>query len=188
MDRKSLLSYKPKSTANKAKLIRSFDHSLPTEVNFAFRRPIGLRDLLVRARRKPDPIDDEPLGKYKPCGRSRCQTCKMITPSQTATSSSGDSVKLNVNANCRTQNVVYLISCGKCGKHVVAETKDALDIRMKGHGDDWRHKRFEMSLVMRKSAICTCENKDAVTAQLISAFVFAIRIVQSLYYLNPTQR
>ena len=30
---------------------------------------------------------------------------------------------------------------------------------------------------------CICENKDA--DQLISAFVFAIRIVQSLYYLNP---
>ena len=46
---------------------------------------------------------------------------------------------------------------------------------------------------MRKPAFCICENKDAdqlrsycaadpVTAQLISAFVFAIRIVQSLYY------
>ena len=34
---------------------------------------------------------------------------------------------------------------------------------------------FQLSLVMR----------IAVTAQLISAFVFAIRIVQSLYYLNP---
>ena len=38
---------------------------------------------------------------------------------------------------------------------------------------------------MRKSAFCICENKDAVTVQLISAFVFAIRIVQFLYYLNP---
>ena len=36
---------------------------------------------------------------------------------------------------------------------------------------------------MRKTAFCICENKDA--DQLISAFVFAIRIVQSLYYLHP---
>ena len=46
-----------------------------------------------------------------------------------------------------------------------------------------------MSLIMRKPAFCICENKAlnscAVTAQLISAFVFAIQIVQSLYYLNP---
>ena len=42
---------------------------------------------------------------------------------------------------------------------------------------------------MRKPAFCICENKDADklcnNAQLISAFVFTIRIVQSLYYLNP---
>ena len=48
---------------------------------------------------------------------------------------------------------------------------------------------------MRKQDFCTCENKDAdqlrgncgfaVTAKLISAFVFVIRIEQFLYYLNP---
>ena len=56
----------------------------------------------------------------------------------------------------------------------------------------------KMSLVMRKPAFCICENKDAdqlrgnregdlsfaVTAKLISAFVFATRIVHSLYFLN----
>ena len=46
-----------------------------------------------------------------------------------------------------------------------------------------------LSLVMRKTAFCICETKMqiscAVTAQLISAFVFAIQIVQSLYLLNP---
>ena len=43
-----------------------------------------------------------------------------------------------------------------------------------------------MSLVMRKPAFCICENKDAdqLRGNLVSAFVFAIRIVQSLYYLN----
>ena len=44
---------------------------------------------------------------------------------------------------------------------------------------------------MRIPAFCICENKDAdqlrfaVTAKLISAFVFATWIVQSLFYLNP---
>ena len=52
----------------------------------------------------------------------------------------------------------------------------------------------QMSRVMRKPTFCICENKDAdqlrgnreaVTAKLISAFVFATQIVQSLYFLNP---
>ena len=40
---------------------------------------------------------------------------------------------------------------------------------------------------MRKPAFCICENKDpdAVTTELISDFVFATRILQSLYFLNP---
>ena len=46
-----------------------------------------------------------------------------------------------------------------------------------------------LSRVVRKPAFCICKNKDedqlVVTAKLISAFVFAIRIVQSLYFLNP---
>ena len=53
-----------------------------------------------------------------------------------------------------------------------------------------------MGLVVRKPAFCICENKDAdqlrgytisfaVTAKLISAFVFATWIVQFLIYLNP---
>ena len=36
---------------------------------------------------------------------------------------------------------------------------------------------------MIKPAFCICENK--VTAKLVSAFVFATRIVQSLYLLHP---
>ena len=42
----------------------------------------------------------------------------------------------------------------------------------------------KMSRLMRKLAFCVCENKDA--DHLISAFVFARRIVQSLFFLNPT--
>ena len=42
---------------------------------------------------------------------------------------------------------------------------------------------------MRKPDFCICQNKDADqlrgTAKLISAFVFAIQIIQSLYCLYP---
>ena len=41
-----------------------------------------------------------------------------------------------------------------------------------------------MSRVVRKPDFCICENKDADTAKLISAFVFATQKVQFLYFLN----
>ena len=37
---------------------------------------------------------------------------------------------------------------------------------------------------MRKPDFCLCENKDTVTALLISTFVFATRIEQCLFFLN----
>ena len=58
-----------------------------------------------------------------------------------------ETIKLKGNTNCRTQNVVYLMSSSKCGKQYVGETKGSLNIRMTGHRDDWRHKRCERSPV-----------------------------------------
>ena len=46
--------------------------------------------------------------------------------------------------------------------------------------------KFEPS--HEKKSICLCENKDAVTAQLISVFVFATQTVQSIFFLNPKFR
>ena len=65
----------------------------------------------------------------------------------TATPSSGARAKLKSDNNCRTQNLVYLISCGKSGKQHIELTKGSLNIRMNGHRDDWKHKRFERSSV-----------------------------------------
>ena len=44
-----------------------------------------------------------------------------------------------------------------------------------------------MSRIMRKLDFCLCENQHTVTAQLISAFVFATQnlILQLLFFLNP---
>ena len=47
----------------------------------------------------------------------------------------------------------------------------------------------EMSCIVRKLALCICKSKDTDQlcsyAKLINAFVFATRIEQSLYFLNP---
>ena len=60
---------------------------------------------------------------------------------------SGAKVRLKGSTDCKTMNVVYLISCGECGKQYVGETKGLLSVRMNGHRDDWKHKRFERSPV-----------------------------------------
>ena len=44
---------------------------------------------------------------------------------------------------------------------------------------------FHMSLVMRKPAFCTVYAKTKTQISFAVTFVFATRIVQSLYFLNP---
>ena len=88
---------------------------------------------------------DNQTGECRPCGRKRCQCCKMITSAGTVKSSSGATVRLRQNTDRTTENVVYLISCSSCNKQYVGETKGPLNKRMKGHRDDWRHRMFERS-------------------------------------------
>ena len=73
----------------------------------------------------------------------------------------------------------------------ICENKDADQLRSNCAADQRLcFRNTDLSLVMRKPFIfCICENKDAdqprsVTAQLISAFASATRMVQSLYFLN----
>ena len=99
----------------------------------AYRKPKSLWDLLVRL--------------VRPCGKARCKTCKMITPTQIVNSASGATIKLRCNNSCKTTNVVYLITCTKCGKQYVGETGDHVNQRMNHHRYDWKHKRLERFLV-----------------------------------------
>ena len=53
------------------------------------------------------------------------------------------------------------------------------------HQSKWKFNNLDVSHRIRKPTICIGENKGAVTAQLISTFVFATQIVQSLFFLIP---
>ena len=62
-------------------------------------------------------------------------------------SSSAASVKLKRQTNCKSANVIYLITCTQCGKQYVGETKRALNERMNGLRSDWTKRRFQRSPV-----------------------------------------
>ena len=109
----------------------------------AYRSSKSLRDLLVRAKLKPDMRDDEPLEETRPCGKARCKTCKTITLTQIAKSASAATIN----------HQIYFITCTKCGKKYVGETGDHVNPRMNSHRDDWKHKRFERSPVAGTSVL-----------------------------------
>ena len=75
-----------------------------------FRRAKSLKDILVRA--KIPQIKNK--GWCGPCKGPRCEICKHIVPTRNFTSST----------NCRSKNVVYLISCKTCHKQYTGSSEE----------------------------------------------------------------
>ena len=79
--------------------------------------------------------------------RIKYPCCKVMTPTQVAKSSNGAPVKLKHQTNCKSKNVVYLITCTKCNKQYIGETGQPLHKRINGHRSDWKHRRFQRAPV-----------------------------------------
>ena len=74
-------------------------------------------------------------------------------------------------------------SYGKCGKQYAGETKAPLNIRMNGHRDDWRHKKFERSPVgehfcssghdfLSHASVCCLESNPEETDNAVGVCLF----------------
>ena len=81
----------------------------------------------------------EPSGGYvRKCGRSRCKTCAHITEGHTfvsiVTGRKYNTISSELTMTCNTENIVYLISCRKCGiQYNMGETSQVLRRRMNNH-------------------------------------------------------
>ena len=71
------------------------------------------------------------------CGSVRCKTCKHVSQGSTfmsnVTRKCYNVVSPSCYVNCATDNVVYLISCKKCGVQYVGETGQTLRKRLNNH-------------------------------------------------------
>ena len=70
------------------------------------------------------------------CKSNRCLCCQVLNPDALFTSfSTGGKFMFNKTGyfSCKTRNVIYLISCKKCGIQYVGQTSQALHCRLNGH-------------------------------------------------------
>ena len=90
---------------------------------------------------KPDMLGrdgtDDTQTKSMICGSRGCKTCDHLVVGDTFTSNVTKRVYSVVSpssiVNCSTRNVVYLISCRKCGVQYVGETSQTLRSRFNNH-------------------------------------------------------
>ena len=100
----------------------------------AFRKPKSLKDILVRADISPR---SDYNGQCQTCDSRRYMTCKNIQCTQKFSSTdTGEEFIIFGNANCKTENIIYLLECAICGLQYIEEIKQQLSKRLDGHRSD----------------------------------------------------
>ena len=105
----------------------------------AFRRPTNLKDILVRAKlRQPEP-QREPNTNV--CLRpNTCRYCpKLNTDGQILCSASGRTYMSRYNVSCCSSDLIYCITCKRCGIQYVGQTKSELKIHKVARHFDFPH-------------------------------------------------
>ncbi|XP_070570116.1 uncharacterized protein [Ptychodera flava] len=110
---------------------KEINKAIPEVPITAFRQPPNLRKILVRADLKK--ISHQPTtGETKRFGN--CNQCQFITETNTITSSTtGKTHNIIGKISCNTRNLIYIITCQKCSKQYIGETKRELKRRIYEH-------------------------------------------------------
>ena len=90
----------------------------------------------VEARRLLE-IQGPPGPRSIPCMSTRCKTCPFVPTTHWITNTTTNKrYPINEHLDCASKNLVYLISCKKCPKQYVGETKNSLRQRFSAHKSD----------------------------------------------------
>jgi hypothetical protein len=109
----------------------------------AYKNPKNLRQYLVRSGLQTEQHTDTPetdttltlnSNTCKPCGNNKCGTCRIISKdSHFRSTYSKKSFELKHCMDCKSRNIIYLITCQKCHIQYVGETGNPLHTRMNAH-------------------------------------------------------
>lgn len=114
----------------------------------AYKNERNLRQHLVRASL---PTDEIP-GTFA-CGRSRCKTCDHVSQEPELTGPLR-SFGVRISFTCTSKDVIYAITCLKCGILYIGETSQMLGTRFRQHVNDVVRERHEKSDVALHFSNC----------------------------------
>ena len=110
-------------------------HIHDTGLQVGYRRPKNLRDLLVKSKLTPITEKSQPTKPAnKTCTNRKCRYCPLLnTDGQIVASVTGRKYRTKHNVTCNSNNLIYCITCRRCKKQYVGQTKNSLKQRFKGH-------------------------------------------------------
>ena len=108
-----------------------------TDIQMVYRKAKNLKQLLVKG--KIHSLSQTP-GFSTNCNKP-CITCPRMDSSNTITSLSNISYKIQGKFNCQTRNAVYVMECTICHKQYVGETLQMVNARFRVHESFIRTKK-----------------------------------------------
>ena len=108
----------------------------------AFRRPTNLREKLICAKLPPTGRPKRKVKGMKKCGQN-CPSCPYIKEDKVVKcSTTNKNVVINSQCNCKSENVIYIVTCKKCTKQYIGKTERSLDERVREHCGYIRNKHL----------------------------------------------
>ena len=100
----------------------------------AFRRPKNLKDYLMKAKLRPESTPT-PKSSSNSCLRpNSCRYCpKLNKDGRILCSASGRTYMSRYNVCCTSSNLIYCMTCRRCGIQYVGQTKCELKVRFSAH-------------------------------------------------------
>jgi len=111
--------------------VKSLHESKPT---LAYKRPKNLKDYLINSKLEKTLYKK---GSSTKCNRPRCSHCSFINENTSFNSNNTkETFNMRCDTNCATSNVIYLITCKKCGIQYIGQTSQQISKRMNQHRSD----------------------------------------------------
>ena len=100
----------------------------------AYKRPPNIKDKLIRAKVPPETQrrPSRTIPGMKRC--NKCPICPFVQDCKSVKATSTNTqVDINTSVNCKSENIIYCISCKKCRVQYIGESERSLQERFSEH-------------------------------------------------------
>lgn len=121
-----------------------------TDLIISRRQPKNLKRHLTQAKF----VENENPVTVTKCNEPRCGTCNVIITGDSITLRNGKHWKVKSEMNCKSRNIIYIITCPKCDSFYIGQTEH-LRKRVTLHREQIQHEEYRYLAVSEHLAKCS---------------------------------
>lgn len=115
------------------------------------RQPKNLKRILTRAKFDGDSTKNFSVDK---CHDARCGMCPNIIVGDSITLLNGKTVTPNENLNCKSKNLIYIITCSTCKENYIGQTGNSICERIRIHRQQIQNPNTRMIPLSEHLDVC----------------------------------